>query len=194
MLYCITLKNTSFKEIKVKNIDSANIYKKCGYKSNNNFKKVYAWDCGSTNVIELWCKEDNNVKTYNNHPLLVKYNIKVNINNKCIFIMTNRVTYINLESTFFSKFFDLPQTIEFNTNEDIQGDTNEDTNEDINGHINGHINGDINNGDLITQHTNVGKLNEILYTNKNNNDVIDNTSDTNSELSYELYCYSDEEH
>ena len=177
MLYCITLKNTSFKEIKVKNIDSDNIYKKCGYKSNNNFKKLYAWDCGSTNVIELWSKQDNNVKTYNSHPLLVKYNIKVNINNKCIFVMTNGVAYINLESTFFSKFFDLPETIEFNTNEDIQGDTNE----------------DINNGDLKTQDTNVSQLNEILYTNKNNSDVLDNTSDTNSELSYELYCYSDEE-
>jgi hypothetical protein len=178
MLYCITLKNTSFKEIKVKNIDSDTIYKKCGYKSNNNFKKLYAWDCGSTNVIELWSKQDNNVKTYNNHPLLVKYNIKVNINNKCIFVMTNGVAYINLESTFFSKFFDLPETIEYNTNEDIQEDTNE----------------DINNGDLKTQDTNVSQLNEILNTNKNNSDVLDNTSDTNSELSYELYCYSDEEH
>jgi hypothetical protein len=178
MLYCITLKNTSFKEIKVKNIDSDNIYKKCGYKSNNNFKKLYAWDCGSTNVIELWSKQDNNVKTYNNHPLLVKYNIKVNINNKCIFVMTNGVAYSNLESTFFSKFFDLPETVEFNTNEDIQEDTNE----------------DINNGELKTQDTNISPLNEILYTNKNNSDVLDNTSDTNSELSYELYCYSDEEH
>jgi hypothetical protein len=178
MLYCITLKNTSFKEIKVKNIDSVNIYKKCGYKSNNNFKKLYAWDCGSTNVIELWSKQDNNVKTYNNHPLLVKYNIKVNINNKCIFVMTNGVAYINLESTFFSKFFDLPETVEFNTDEDIQEHTNE----------------DINNGELKTQDTNVSPLNEILYTNKNNSDVLDNTSDTNSELSYELYCYSDEEH
>jgi hypothetical protein len=177
MLYCITLKNTSFKEIKVKNIDSVNIYKKCGYKSNNNFKKLYAWDCGSTDVIELWTKEDNNVKTYNNHPLLVKYNIKVNINNKCIFIMKNGATYINLESTFFSKFFDLPETIEFNTNEDIKEDINEDTNE----------------SDLKTLNTNVSSLNEILYTNKNNSDVTDITSDTNSELSYELYCYSDEE-
>ena len=182
MLHCITLKNTSFKEIKVKNIDNNNIYKKCGYKSNNNFKKLYAWDCGSTNIIELWSKQDNNVKTYNNHPLLVKYNIKVNINNKCIFVMTNGVAYINLESTFFSKFFDLPETIEFNTNEDIQEDTNEDR----------------NNGDLKTQDTNVSPLNEILCRNKNNtnvvDNVVDNVSDTNSELSYELYCYSDEEH
>jgi len=95
--------------------------------------------------------------------------------------MKNGATYINLESTFFSKFFDLPETIEFNTNEDIQGYTNED------------ITGELNNSDLKTLHTNVSPLNEILNTNKNNSDVIDTTSDTNSELSYELYCYSDEE-
>ena len=68
--------------------------------------------------MELWSKEDNNIKTYNNHPLLVKYNIKVNINNKCIFLLKNDTNYINLESTLFSKFFNLPQTIEFNTNDD----------------------------------------------------------------------------
>ena len=103
---------------------------------------------------------------------------QVNINNKCIFIMTNGATYINLESTFFSKFFDLPETVEFNSNEDIQEDTNE----------------DINSGIVKTLHsTNVSPLNEILCANKNNTDVLDNGSDTNSELSYELYCYSDEE-
>ena len=173
MLYCITLKNSCFKEIKVKNIDTENIYKKCGYKSKNNFKKLFEWDC-STNCIELWSKEDNHIKTTNNHPLLVKYNIKVNINNKCIFIMKNGSNFINLESTFFSKFFNLPETIEFNTNEDNVEDQNNQTND--------------NN---IEENA---PLHELLNTNKNKNDeLVDTTSDTNSELSYELYCYSDEE-
>ena len=166
MLYCITFKNNCFKEIKVKNIDTENIYKKCGYKSNNNFNKLYEWVCPSTNTIELWSKEDSNVKTYNNHPLLVKYNIKVNINNKCIFVMKNGDNYINLESVFFSKFFNLPETTEFNNNEDISEDIIEENAEE----------------------------HEILNINKNKNDeLLDTCSDTNSELSYELYCYSDEE-
>ena len=169
MLYCITFKNNTFKEIKVKNIDTENIYKKCGYKSNNNFKKLYSWDCYSY-TMELWSKEDNNIKTYNNHPLLVKYNIKVNINNKCIFLLKNDTNYINLESTLFSKFFNLPQTIEFNTNDDSNNE-------------------DLNNED------NPG-LNEILNKDKEvsacvSDDLLD-TCDSHSELSYELYCYSDE--
>lgn len=186
MLYCITLKNTIFREIKVKNIATETIYKKCGYKSNNNFKKVYVWDCSIINTsIELWTKEDNNVKTYNNHPLLVKYNIKVNINNKCIFLMKNGANYINLESAFFSKFFNLPETIEFNTNEDIIGElTEKETETD---------NETETDSEVKTLDSNSCQLNEILNPNKNNSDVIDNTSDTNSELSYELYCYSDEE-
>jgi hypothetical protein len=171
MLYCITFKNTSFKEIKVKNIDTENIYKKCGYKSNNNFKKLYEWYCSSNNVIELWCKEDSNVKTYNNYPLLVKYNIKVNINNKCIFLMKNGPNYINLESVFFSKYFNLPETIEFNTNEDSVEHSIEDNSNQDNTQVHDLLNMDKNKHD----------------------DLLDTSSDTNSELSYELYCYSDEE-
>ena len=166
MLYCITFKNNCFKEIKVKNIDTENIYKKCGYKSNNNFNKLYEWVCPSNNNIELWSKEDSNVKTYNNYPLLVKYNIKVNINNKCIFVMKNGANYISLENEFFSKFFNLPETVEFNNNEDI--------------------------GEHIVEEN--AEVHEILNSNKNkNDDLLDTCSDTNSELSYELYCYSDED-
>jgi hypothetical protein len=166
MLYCITFKNNCFKEIKVKNIDTENIYKKCGYKSNNNFNKLYEWVCPSNNVIELWSKQDNNVKTYNNHPLLIKFNIKVNINNKCIFVMKNGANYINLESVFFTKFFNLPETLEFNSNEDIIEDIVEEN----------------------------AEVHDILNINKNKNDeLLDTGSDTNSELSYELYCYSDED-
>jgi len=166
MLYCITFKNNCFKEIKVKNIDTENIYKKCGYKSNTNFNKLYEWVCPSNNVIELWSKQDSNIKTHNNHPLLIKYNIKVNINNKCIFVMKNGINYINLESVFFAKFFNLPETLEFNSNEDIIEDVVEENTE----------------------------VDEILNINKKKNDeLVDTCSDTNSELSYELYCYSDEE-
>jgi hypothetical protein len=166
MLYCITFKNNCFKEIKVKNIDTENIYKKCGYKSNNNFNKLYEWVCPPNNVIELWSKQDNNVKTYNNHPLLIKFNIKVNINNKCIFVMKNGANYINLESVFFTKFFNLPETLEFNSNEDIIEDIVEEN----------------------------AEVHDILNINKNKNDeLLDTGSDTNSELSYELYCYSDED-
>jgi hypothetical protein len=174
MLYCITLKNSSLKKIKVKNIDIENIYKKCGYKSNCNFKKLYEWDCFS-NIIELWSKEDSIVKTYNNHPLLVKYNIKVNHNNKCIFLLKSGTNYISLESELFSKFFNLPNAIENSIN-------------------------DISYVENLTNEQNTA-LNEIVNKDKLPNisdELIEtsnasDTSDTHSELSYELYCYSDED-
>jgi hypothetical protein len=171
MIYCITFKNSCFKKIKVKSIDMENIYKKCGYKSNCNFKKLYEWDC-SSNVIELWSKEDNNVKTYNNHPLLVKYNIKVNNNNKCIFLLKSGTNYITLESELFSKFFNLPDIIENNSNDISEKLTNEE-----NTALNEIVNIDT-----------LPNINKLIET-SNNSD----TSDTHSELSYELYCYSDED-
>lgn len=176
MIYCITLKNATFKEIKVKNIDVENIYKKCGYKSNNNFNKLFEWDC-SSNVIEVWSKEDSNVKTYNNHPLLVRYNIKININNKAIFLLKSRTGYINLESSLFSKFFNLPQTIEFNSDEDNV--------EDI-------CKKEVTNIDNV-QFNNILNSENPLETCKNINADTDTISDSHSELSYELYCYSEEE-
>jgi len=91
--------------------------------------------------------------------------------------MKNGSNFINLESTFFSKFFNLPETIEFNTNEDNIEDQNNQNNQ--------------NNDNNIEENV---PLHELLNTNKNKNDeLVDTTSDTNSELSYELYCYSDEE-
>ena len=183
MIFCITLKNSYFKEIKVKNIDIENIYKKCGYKSNNNFKKLYQWNycpngTDSSCVIELWSKEDNKVKTYNNHPLFIKYNIKININNKCIFLLKNNTNYINLNSEIFSAFFNLQETIAFNTNEDNNGSVYEDVIEET-------------CNDEFKNIANV-PLKEILKTDKNISDDFAYASDNHSELSYELYCYSDD--
>ena len=41
MISCITFKNDVFKQFKIKNVDEENIFKKCGYKSSNNFHKLY---------------------------------------------------------------------------------------------------------------------------------------------------------
>ena len=90
-----------------------------------------------------------------------------------------------IDCHFFSKFFNLPETIEFNTNEDIIGELTEKETETDNETETDY--------EVKTLDSNSCQLNEILNPNKNKSDVIDSTSDTNSELSYELYCYSDEE-
>jgi hypothetical protein len=179
MLSCITLKNTSFKLLKVKNVTEENIYKKCGYKTSTNFKKLYTWNL-EDKTIELWSKEDNNIKNYNNHNILITYNIKVNINNKCIFFLRNKEQFINLDSEIFNKFFDLKESIEISkddsTNEHNSNNTND--NNDI---INSNINSDVTKANDL--------LNNLLHNNSENEENFE----FNSELSYELYSYSEDE-
>jgi len=182
MLSCITLKNTSFTLLKVKNVTEENIYKKCGYKTSANFKRIYTWDLGDKN-IELWSKEDINIKKYNQHNILTKYSIKLNVNNKCIFFLKNKERFINLDIDVFNKFFDLKETIEINNDEN-------------NNELNEHSNTDSTNTDSTnTDSTNdINKTNELLNKLLHNNNLENEENyEFNSELSYELYSYSDDE-
>jgi hypothetical protein len=174
MISCITLKNKTFKLLKVKNVNEENIYKKCGYKTSTNFKRIYTWDLDDKN-IELWCKEDTNITKYNEHIIFTKYSIKLNINNKCIFFLKNKEQFINLENDVFNKFFDLKETIEISKDENTN-DINEtsDTND--------NLNSDINKTNEL--------LSKLLH---NNNSENEENYEFNSELSYELYSYSEDE-
>jgi hypothetical protein len=188
MISCITLKNTSFKLLKVKNVTEENIYKKCGYKTSMNFKKIHTWNLDDK-CIELWCKEDTNIKKYNEHSILTKYSIKLNVNNKCIFFLKNNDHYINLETDVFNKFFDLKETIEI-SKDDINNENsnNIDTSNDIN---DSDTISDINDANLTSD---INKTNELL--NKllhNSNSENDENFEFNSELSYEVYSYSEDE-
>jgi hypothetical protein len=174
MISCITLKNKTFKLLKVKNVNEENIYKKCGYKTSTNFKKIYTWDLDDKN-IELWCKEDTNITKYNEHTIFTKYSIKLNINNKCIFFLKNKEQFINLDNDVFNKFFDLKETIEISKDENTN-DINEtsDTND--------NLSSDINKTNEL--------LSKLLH---NNNSENEENYEFNSELSYELYSYSEDE-
>jgi len=171
MLSCITLKNTSFTLLKVKNVTEENIYKKCGYKTSVNFKRIYTWDLGDKN-IELWSKEDMNIKKYNEHNIFTKYSIKLNVNNKCIFFLRNKEQFMNLDIDVFNKFFDLKETMEINNDEssNISNTNLTDTN--------------LTNENLTNE-----LLNKLLHSNTENEENFE----FNSELSYELYSYSDDE-
>jgi hypothetical protein len=70
MLSCITFKNGSFKLVKIKNVDEENIFKKCGYKSSNNFNKLYTWKVDDIRSLELWSKTDNVCKVFNQHTVI----------------------------------------------------------------------------------------------------------------------------
>ena len=187
MISCITLKNNDFKQLKIKNVDEENIYKKCGYKTNNNFKKLYSWNINN-DTLELWCKEEENIKKLNQHNIFTKYGIKVNSNNKSIFLLKNKEKFINLDSEVFSDFFNLKEEIEMtkknNNNENNDVNLNNDNNNNNNNNLN-------NNNNVI----NIKSLTKEEFANdfNNNLDNEDEEYEYNSELSYELYSYSDEE-
>ena len=188
MLSCITLKNTSFTLLKVKNVTEENIYKKCGYKTSTNFKKIYTWNIDDK-TIELWSKEDTNIKKYNQHTILTKYSIKLNVNNKCIFFLKNKDHFINLDSEVFNKFFDLKETIEF-SNDDNNNNNN--INNNNNDDINSNLSNDNSSNDNLT--SDINKTNELLNKLLHNNNLENEENyEFNSELSYELYSYSDDE-
>lgn len=172
MISCITFKNGSFKQLKIKNVDEENIFKKCGYKSSNNFNKLYTWKVDDIKTFELWSKTDKLCKVFNQHTIFSKHNINVNINNKCIFLLKNAKDYISLDSKFFTAFFGINDVIETgsSSSDDPMHDVSDDTNTK-----NPKNQMDTKNNDDKTT------------TNKNED------CEVNSELSYELYCYSDEE-
>ena len=175
MISCITLKNDTFKQFKIKNVDEENIYKKCGYKSSNNFSKLYTWTIDSRLELELWSKVDSASKVYNQHSIFLKYAISVNSNNKCIFLLKSNNNYTNLDGKYFNEFFDLKEVIE------TESHTNDANANDANNTNDGNAN------------TNDAKTLKNLEKNLEKNLDKNEDNDVNSELSYELYSYSDEE-
>jgi hypothetical protein len=191
MLSCITLKDTSFKLLKVKNVTEENIYKKCGYKTSTNFKKIYSWKLDDK-CIELWSKEDTNIKKFNQHAILKNNSIKLNVNNKCIFFLRNKEQFINLEIDIFNKFFDLNETIEFS-----KDDTNNESNESngSNESNENNENNESNENNDTNSSIDINKASELLTKLlHNNNSENEEKYEFDSELSYELYSYSEDEH
>ena len=186
MISCITLKNTSFKLLKVKNVTEENIYKKCGYKTSTNFKNIYTWSLDDKH-IELWSKEDVHIKKHNEHEILTKYSIKLNVNNKCIFFLKNKEQFVNLDTNIFNKFFNLKETIEISKDDNTNNENNDTDNDADTNDVDAS---DTQNFNLTTDINKTNELlNKLLHTNTENEENFE----FNSELSYELYSYSDDE-
>ena len=167
MLKSIVISNEEISEIKIKNLSQDNIYKKCGYKNDNNFKKLYEWEFNNSNFIELWGKEELK-KSQSKFSIFTKYNI--NTSGKNIFISRNHQDnkFNSLSLTEFSNFFNLKD----------QDDNLHDTTNNSNIEINNE------------------NLNQQILSDKEEitKEINDNNSESslNSELTLDLYCYSDE--
>ena len=185
MISCITLKNDTFKQFKVKNVDEENIYKKCGYKSSNNFSKLYTWNIDASTQLELWSKLDSASKVFNPHSIFLKYAISVNSNNKCIFLLKSNNNYTNLDGKYFNDFFDLKEVIETEShiNETAANATNASNDNASNA----------SNASNAANTANTANTANAANANASKNLDKNEDNEVNSELSYELYSYSDEE-
>ena len=163
MISCIFIKDNNISEIRVKNMTEENIYKKCGYKNNTNFSKIYDWK-NEDNTIELWSKTDNHKN--NVFDLFKKYNL--NVSNKALFLMKHNNNYISFKYKEFTDFFKINENIKNleDVNSNMLNDDDENENDD-------------NNNNIISEiKNNEENLSEYSY---------------NSELSYDLYSYSSDE-
>tara|TARA_Y100000816_G_C26033512_1_gene541124 strand:- start:268 stop:810 length:543 start_codon:yes stop_codon:yes gene_type:complete len=179
MISCILVKNNNIAEIKVKNLDNTNIYKKCGYKQDINFLKINEWKYNG-NIIELWSKKEN---SKNNNLNFIK-NINFNVSSKSIFLLRSNEKYISLKYNNFKDFFKIEISEIDPKNELIEADheTNNENNDETYDEINKSNITNFENINIDKKETHINEDDE------NNSDY-----SYNSELSYDLYCYSDEE-
>lgn len=168
MINCILInndENDNVMEIKVKNLTEETIYKKCNFKNTKDFNKIKEWNVDNNN-IELWGKINGNKNLKNNWDFFNKENL--NIYGKSIFIMKDvDNSYISLSKEYlFSKILFLKEN---NKSENDNNKTN-----------------------IINTINTTNNIDNDIIIEDDNESIISNYS-YNSELSYELYSYSDDE-
>tara|TARA_B110000261_G_scaffold163715_1_gene210537 strand:- start:46 stop:543 length:498 start_codon:yes stop_codon:yes gene_type:complete len=164
MINILSLNNDSINEIKVKNMDDANIYKKCGYKNTNDFIKLYSGNY-KNNVLEIWGKNKGLQKYKNTHTIFDI--LKIDAFGKCVVILKNdNGNFISITNTILKEFFlvNFKKQLNISSSESDKETYEEET-------------------EIETKQSTKQNIEK---------DESDNESD-NSELSYDLYNYSDDE-
>ena len=173
MINILSLNNDSINEIKVKNMDDANIYKKCGYKNTNDFIKLYSGNY-KNNVLEIWGKNKGLQKYKNAHTIFDI--LKIDAFGKCVVILkSDNGNFISITNTILKEFF----LVNFKKQLNISSsESDKETYEEEETKI--ETKQSTNTSTNTSTKQNIEK------------DESDNESD-NSELSYDLYNYSDDE-
>jgi hypothetical protein len=166
MINCVLINNNEITEIKVKNLTENTIYKKCNFKSDKDFQLIKSFNY-DLNEIELWGKILGQSNLKNDFPYFINNNLS--IYGKCIFIMKKSDKYISLNKEFFIKFLENTDKID-NTNNSVNNLTNKPTNKPKN-----------------------NDKTEDNSSDDNSEEDVDSECSFNSELSYELYEYSDDD-
>jgi hypothetical protein len=171
MINCILINNdinNDVLEIKVKNLTEESIFKKCNFKSDKYFSKIKEWKIENNN-IELWGKNIGNKNLKNNWDFFNKEN--VNIYGKSIFVIKNNENeYISLSKDYlYNKVIN--NINELSCEKDIINENNISSNKAL-------IYKEDLNDDKDDDHDNESIISDYSF---------------NSELSYEIYCYSDDD-
>ena len=178
MINCILIQNNNINEIKVKNLTEDSIYKKCNFKNNIDFIKIKTWNY-KNNIIELWGKNKGFSSSLSEFELFI--NNSVNVYGKSIFLMrSDEDKYISIDKENFAEFLNL-NNIKKNETVNI---------EDVENNINKNDKKDQNDQNDENDENDENNINDI-----NNEDKNSESSEfsNNSELTFELYEYSDEE-
>ena len=179
MITCVLISNDldHGNEIKVKGLTKDNIYKKCNFKTSDNFELINSWNY-KDNVIELWGKNKGKEKFKINKISNIDESLYTNnkeIYNKAIFLMHNNNEYCNFSLDTLDKF--ISETIIIETmNNNIENNIQENNIQENNIQENNIENKEIHEN--MTKEINEDNNSEYSY---------------DSELSYELYCYSSDE-
>ena len=179
MLNCLIIKGDEILTINTKNLSEDNIYKKCGYKSNNNFKKILEHKLMDNINLELWGKTDGLNKYLNSNKFLLEK--KYSIYNKCILIaLNNNNEYVSCLKEYYDRMINNNEIIDkvYNKNNDI-------------------MNNNINNNNTNKTNNNKTNNNKTNNNKTNTDDIIDDndgmTYDDLSELTEDSYIYSSDE-
>ena len=177
MISSILNSNSNIEEIKIKKMSADNIYKKCNYKNSQDFTLVSSWNYNS-DIIELWGKikgNSKNVVDSINNINIDKFIVNNKIYGKCIFVLQNDNVYKSLTLDMFNDFLKTIIEIESESTDKKTLISEENSNKET------IIEKVVNNlGNSIENSLDIDSDNESEYS-------------YNSELTYELYCYSDDE-
>jgi hypothetical protein len=106
MISCIIIQNNNINENRVKNLTEETIYKKCNYKSVNDFTKIRSWEY-EDNVIELWGK-NKGLDNLKSDFVFFKEN-DIIVYGKSIFLMRDSDKYMSLTRELFIDYFDIKE-------------------------------------------------------------------------------------
>jgi hypothetical protein len=106
----IVEKGGTLKELKVKNLIEEELYKKCGFRKNDNFENRTTWDVEINNTkykIELWARNEGKAGSENKYDFPPPIDKELYFGNCCLVSKdTKNNSYISLSISLWMKIYE----------------------------------------------------------------------------------------